>query len=101
MLSRFAMMTALAGLLAGAAQAVDRARQRQSLDVVSNGAGGYVCRDGSNGCIAAPALNTNTIGGKLPQDWKDWVFVPVTGTAATLAMDSSSLNNGLVVGMSG
>ncbi|WP_372484185.1 TonB-dependent receptor plug domain-containing protein [Stenotrophomonas sepilia] len=54
-------------------------RLRQSLDVVSNGAGGYVCRDGSNGCIAAPALNTNTIGGKLPQDWKDWVFVPVTG----------------------
>jgi outer membrane receptor protein involved in Fe transport len=48
-------------------------RLRQSLDVVSNGAGGYVCRDGSNGCIAAPALNTNTIGGKLPQDWKDCV----------------------------
>lgn len=54
-------------------------RLTQSLDVVSNGAGGFVCRDQSNGCVAAPALNTNTIGGKLPQDWKDFVFIPVTG----------------------
>lgn len=54
-------------------------RLAQSLDVVSNGAGGYVCRDASNGCIAAPALNNETIGGRLPKDWKDWVFVPVTG----------------------
>ena len=54
-------------------------RLAQSLDVVSNGAGGFVCRDASNGCIAAPPLNSNTIGGRLPQDWKNWVFVPVTG----------------------
>ncbi len=54
-------------------------RLAQSLDVVSDGAGGFVCRDASNGCIAAPALNNATIGGRLPQDWKNWVFVPVTG----------------------
>ena len=29
-------------------------RLAQSLDVVSNGAGGFVCRDASNGCVAAP-----------------------------------------------
>ncbi|HDX0873978.1 TPA: TonB-dependent receptor [Stenotrophomonas maltophilia] len=54
-------------------------RLAQSLDVVSNGAGGFVCRDASNGCVAAPPVNNNTIGGRLPQDWKGWVFVPVTG----------------------
>ncbi len=54
-------------------------RLAQSLNVVSNGAGGYSCVDPSNGCIAAPALNNATIGGNLPEDWKNWVFVPVTG----------------------
>ncbi|MFI8719626.1 TonB-dependent receptor plug domain-containing protein [Stenotrophomonas sp. NPDC077464] len=54
-------------------------RLAQSLNVVGNGAGGYSCVDPSNGCIAAPALNSNTIGGNLPSDWKNWVFVPVTG----------------------
>jgi len=32
------------------------------------------------GCIAAPFLTSQTIGGALPQDWKDYVFRPVTGT---------------------
>ncbi|WWW34953.1 TonB-dependent receptor [Stenotrophomonas rhizophila] len=54
-------------------------RLAQSLNVVANGAGGYSCVDPSNGCIAAPGLNSNTIGGNLPADWKNWVFVPVTG----------------------
>ncbi|WAC59370.1 TonB-dependent receptor domain-containing protein [Brevundimonas sp. SL130] len=53
-----------------------------SLDVVSNGSGGFQCADlASNpGCIAAPALTTQTIAGVLPQDWVDYVFRPVTGT---------------------
>ncbi|MDO9608961.1 MAG: TonB-dependent receptor [Brevundimonas sp.] len=53
-----------------------------SLDVVSNGSGGFQCADlASNpGCIAAPALTTQTIAGALPQDWVDYVFRPVTGT---------------------
>ncbi len=53
----------------------------ESLDVVSNGAGGFQCAQlASNpGCIAAPALTTQTIGGVLPQDWVDYVFRPVTG----------------------
>lgn len=54
-------------------------RLAQSLDVVSNGAGGYVCRNAANGCVAAPYLNSATIAGDLPQQWKDWVFRPVTG----------------------
>ena len=53
----------------------------ESLDVVSNGAGGFQCRElASNpGCVAAPALTTQTIGGVLPKDWVDYVFRPVTG----------------------
>src|SRR5690606_32892558 len=53
----------------------------ESLDVVSNGAGGFQCRElGSNpGCVAAPALSTQTIAGVLPKDWVDYVFRPVRG----------------------
>ncbi|KAK0331804.1 hypothetical protein LTR94_027460, partial [Friedmanniomyces endolithicus] len=40
-------------------------RLSESLDVVSNGAGGFQCRElASNpGCVAAPALTSQTIGG--------------------------------------
>jgi iron complex outermembrane recepter protein len=31
------------------------------------------------GCIPAPFLTTQTIGGQLPEDWKNYVFRPVTG----------------------
>ena len=54
-------------------------RLAQSLDVVSSG-GSLVCRDTSNGCVAAPVLTNEVIGGVLPQAWKDFVFVPVTGS---------------------
>ncbi|WP_244999487.1 TonB-dependent receptor domain-containing protein [Brevundimonas nasdae] len=54
----------------------------ETLDVVSNGAGGFECRAlASNpGCIAAPALSSSVVGGKLPKDWVDYVFRPVRGT---------------------
>lgn len=53
-----------------------------SLAVVSNGSGGFQCAQlASNpGCVAAPALNAQTIAGALPQDWVNYVFRPVTGT---------------------
>ncbi len=53
----------------------------ESLDVVSNGNGGFQCAQlASNpGCIAAPAVNGQTIGGVLPKAWVDYVFRPVTG----------------------
>jgi len=55
-------------------------RLAQSLDVVSNGAGGFNCRVQTNGCVAAPALTAAVVGGQLPQAWVNYVFVPVTGT---------------------
>jgi iron complex outermembrane recepter protein len=54
-------------------------RLTRSLDAVSNGAGGFVCRNPADGCIAAPALSSAVIAGNLPQNWKDYIFVPVTG----------------------
>ncbi|WP_407352180.1 TonB-dependent receptor domain-containing protein [Luteimonas sp. R10] len=54
-------------------------RIAQSMNVVSDGAGGFRCVDQSNGCVAAPMLSSQTIGGILPQQWKDFVLVPVTG----------------------
>ena len=55
-------------------------RLSQSLDVVSNGAGGFQCRDLSGGCVAAPALSSDVVAGILPQDWVNYVWRPVTGT---------------------
>lgn len=55
-------------------------RLARSLDVVAAPGGGYVCRDTSGGCVAAPALTAAVIGGQLPQNWVDYVYQPVTGT---------------------
>ena len=54
----------------------------ESLDVVQVAPGKFECAQlASNpGCVAAPALSSDVIGGKLPKDWVDYVFRPVTGT---------------------
>ncbi|MFN7111057.1 MAG: TonB-dependent receptor domain-containing protein [Brevundimonas sp.] len=54
----------------------------ESLDVVETAPGQFQCAElASNpGCVAAPALNAQTISGALPQNWVDYVFRPVTGT---------------------
>ena len=53
----------------------------ESLDVVETSPGQFQCRElASNpGCVAAPKLSTQVIGGVLPQAWVDYVFRPVTG----------------------
>lgn len=54
----------------------------ETLDVVETSPGRFECAQlASNpGCVAAPALNAQTIAGRLPQDWIDYVYRPVTGT---------------------
>ena len=46
--------------------------------------GSVTCRvnitDPTANCIPAPFLTSATVGGDLPQDWKDYVFRPVVGT---------------------
>ncbi len=67
----------------------------QSLNVVSNGAGGFNCVNPAGGCVAAPVLNADTVGGRLPASWVDYVYKPVTGktkfkeTIANLTVDGS------------
>ena len=54
-------------------------RLAQSLDVVPGANGRFVCRNPANGCVAAPVLSSQVIGGVLPADWRNWTFVPDTG----------------------
>lgn len=49
-------------------------RLAQSLNVVANGSGGFNCVNTANGCVAAPALTTDVIGGKLPAAWLGYVY---------------------------
>ncbi len=51
----------------------------QSLNVVSNGAGGFNCVNPANGCVAAPALSPSVINGNLPQNWVNFIYKDVTG----------------------
>lgn len=52
-----------------------------TLDVVETAPGKFQCRElsANPGCIAAPALNSQTVGGILPKNWLDYVFRPVKG----------------------
>ena len=54
-------------------------RLQNSLNAVSNGNGTFSCASAAVGCVAAPYLNSKTIGGDLPQDWLDYVTADVTG----------------------
>ena len=53
----------------------------ESLDVVEIAPGQFQCAQlASNpGCIAAPALSSQVIGGVLPKAWMDYIYRPVTG----------------------
>ncbi|MBW8809880.1 MAG: TonB-dependent receptor, partial [Lysobacter sp.] len=54
-------------------------RVARSLDVVAAPGGGFACRNAADGCVAAPFLTSQVIGGVLPENWKNYVFRPVTG----------------------
>ena len=56
------------------------ARLQQAQNVVSNGAGGFVCADTSNGCVAAPVLTGMVVNGNIPQAFLDFVAPEVFGT---------------------
>ncbi len=49
-------------------------------NVVDNGDGTFSCAPTAPaGCVAAPVLNSHTIGGNLPADFVNWMFRPVVG----------------------
>ena len=51
----------------------------QSLNVVSNGSGGFNCVNTANGCVAAPALTADIVAGKLPAAWLGFVYGDFVG----------------------
>ena len=64
-------------------------RYARSLDVISDGNGGFACRDASDGCVAAPVLNAATIGGALPQAYRNYIMQRTKGTTV---YDESTVN---------
>ena len=63
-------------------------RYAKSLDVISDGNGGFVCRDTSDGCIAAPVLTADVIGGNLPRAYRDYIMQTTKGN--TLYTESTA-----------
>ncbi|QQV78084.1 TonB-dependent receptor [Sphingomonas aliaeris] len=55
-------------------------RLGNSLQVVSNGSGGFNCANPVGGCVAAPALTPAVIGGNLPAAFVNYIQVPDTGS---------------------
>jgi outer membrane receptor protein involved in Fe transport len=55
-------------------------RIAKSYDVVSDGNGGFVCRDASGGCVAAPVLSADVIAGNIPQAYRDYIMQTTHGT---------------------
>ncbi|MCD9086556.1 TonB-dependent receptor [Stenotrophomonas sp. SY1] len=63
-------------------------RIAKSLDVVSDGRGGFVCRDTSDGCVAAPMLTADVIAGNLPSAYRDYIMQTTHGN--TLYTESTA-----------
>ncbi|MGB3873572.1 MAG: TonB-dependent receptor [Stenotrophomonas sp.] len=49
-------------------------RIAKAYDVVSDGNGGFACRDTSDGCVAAPVLSYDVVNGILPQAYRDYIM---------------------------
>ncbi|MBB1116879.1 TonB-dependent receptor [Stenotrophomonas sp. W1S232] len=49
-------------------------RIAKAYDVVADGRGGFVCRDTSDGCVAAPVLSYDVVNGVLPQAYRDYIM---------------------------
>ena len=56
-------------------------RLANSLNVVESSPGVFTCASQASNanCVAAPALNANTIGGRLPQAFRDYILVNTVG----------------------
>lgn len=58
-------------------------RYRNTLNVVSNGSGGFMCADAAaraDGCVAAPILSADVIGGNLPIAYRNYIMQWTHGT---------------------
>ncbi|KAF1698944.1 TonB-dependent receptor [Pseudoxanthomonas jiangsuensis] len=55
-------------------------RIAKSYDVVSDGNGGFVCRDTSDGCVAAPVLSADVVAGNLSQAYRNYIMQETHGS---------------------
>lgn len=72
-----------------------------SSNVVAAPGGGWTCainltNPGEN-CVPYPALNAQTVGGIMPQSFKDYIFRPVTGNTEYEEWISSAVLDGPLV----
>lgn len=68
-------------------------------DVVSDGNGGFVCRDTSDGCVAAPVLSYDVVNGILPQAYRDYIMQVTHGTTEYTEKTASFGVNGRLFDM--
>lgn len=54
-------------------------RVARSYDVVADGNGGFVCRNQSDGCVAAPVLSADVIAGNLSREYRDYIMQVTQG----------------------
>lgn len=74
-------------------------RIAKAYDVVSDGNGGFVCRDTSDGCVAAPVLSYDVVNGILPQNYRDYIMQVTHGTTEYTEKTASFGVNGSLFDM--
>ncbi len=58
-------------------------RMAESMDVIQTSPGVFVCANPAAraaGCIPTPVLNSDTLAGNLPQDWRDYIMANTFGS---------------------
>lgn len=77
-------------------------RIARSLNVVQNSDGSFRCADLSDAnCVAAPALNADTIAGNLPEAYKNYILQNVRGTTKYREFVTSFNVNGPIFSLPG
>lgn len=72
----------------------------QSMDVVASGSG-FVCRDTSNGCVAAPLLTGALVNGDISQSYLNFIAPEVMGTTKFWETTVSGQVNGSLFSLPG
>ena len=74
-------------------------RIAKAYDVVADGRGGFVCRDTSDGCVAAPVLSYDVVNGILPQNYRDYIMQVTHGVTEYTEKTASFGVNGRLFDM--
>jgi len=69
-------------------------RVANSLDVVLDSNGSITCRNPAGGCVAAPALSPQLLGGTIPQGWLNYVYSNTIGQTSYKETTTTINTNG-------